>query len=177
MSDFCPATGSRVSGLGCIILQPLRFRGGAARPSRHRNGDDRRESDTTFTPAGEGGPPGWKRRWHPPPARRSVAPMSLSISELEAAIDRLYQGPIAEFTQARNTLAAECKAAGDKAGAARVKELTKPSAVAWAVNQLYWRDRERFDALAQAMAELAAAQREALGGGGAAALTDATCPK
>jgi hypothetical protein len=25
--------------------------------------------------------------------------MSLSISELEAAIDRLYQGPIAEFTQ------------------------------------------------------------------------------
>ena len=100
--------------------------------------------------------------------------MSLSISELEAAIDRLYQGPIAEFTQARNALAAECKAAGDTTGAARVKELTKPSAVAWAVNQLYWRDRERFDALAQAMAELAAAQREALGGGGAAALKDAT---
>ena len=100
--------------------------------------------------------------------------MSLSISELEAAIDRLYQGPIAEFTQARNALAAECKAAGDTRGAARVKELTKPSAVAWAVNQLYCRDRERFDALAQAMAELAAAQREALGGGGAAALKDAT---
>jgi len=100
--------------------------------------------------------------------------MSLSISELEAAIDRLYQGPIAEFTQARNALAAECKAAGDKDGAARVKELTKPSAVAWAVNQLYWRDRERFDALVVAMAQLAAAQREALGGGGAAALKDAT---
>ena len=30
------------------------------------------------------------------------------------------------------------------------------------MNQLYWRDRERFDALAQAMAELASAQREAL---------------
>ena len=89
--------------------------------------------------------------------------MSLSISELEAAIDRLYQGPIAEFTQARNALAAECKAGGDKDGAARVKELTKPSAVAWAVNQLFWRDRERFDALALAMAELAATQREALG--------------
>jgi hypothetical protein len=85
--------------------------------------------------------------------------MSLSISELEAAIDRLYQGPIAEFTQARNELAAECKAAGDKDGAARVKELAKPSAVAWAVNQLYWRERARF---------------EALGGGGAAALKDAT---
>jgi hypothetical protein len=55
-----------------------------------------------------------------------------------------------------------------------VKELTKPSAVAWAVNQLYWRDRERFESLAQAMAELASAQREALGGGGAAALKDAT---
>jgi hypothetical protein len=100
--------------------------------------------------------------------------MSFSISELEAAIDRLYQVPLAEFTQARNALAAESKAAGDKDGAARVKELTKPSAVAWAVNQLYWRDRERFDALALAMAELAAAQREALGGGGAAALKDAT---
>jgi hypothetical protein len=100
--------------------------------------------------------------------------MSLSISGLETAIDRLYQLPIAEFTQARNALAAECKAAGDKDGAARVKELTKPSAVAWAVNQLYWRERDRFDALAVAMAELAAAQREALGGGGVAALKDAS---
>jgi len=100
--------------------------------------------------------------------------MSLSISELETAIDRLYQGKVAEFTPSRNALAAECKAAGDKDGAARVKELAKPTAVAWAVNQVYWRDRARFDALAQAMTELAAAQREALGGGGAGALKDAT---
>src|SRR5262245_21195644 len=100
--------------------------------------------------------------------------MSLSISELETAIDRLYQAPVAAFTQARTALAAECKAAGDKDGAARVKELAKPTAVAGAVNQVYWRDRERFDALVEAMAELAAAQQEALRGGGAAALKDAT---
>jgi len=100
--------------------------------------------------------------------------MRAGPDELEAAIDRLYQLPVAEFTDARNALAAELKARGDKDAANRVKGLGKPTAVAWAVNQVYWSDRARFDALVTALAEVAAAQREGLGGAGAAALRDAT---
>jgi hypothetical protein len=100
--------------------------------------------------------------------------MRAGPDELEAAIDRLYQLPVAEFTDARNALAAELKTKGDKDAAARVKGLGKPTAVAWAVNQVYWGDRARWDALVTALAEVAAAQREALGGAGAAALRDAT---
>jgi hypothetical protein len=45
--------------------------------------------------------------------------------------------------------------------------------VAWAVNQLYWSDRALFDALAQALAHVAAAQRGGLAGGGGPELRDA----
>jgi hypothetical protein len=100
--------------------------------------------------------------------------MRAGPDELEAAIDRLYQLPVAEFTDARNALAVELKAKGDKDAANHVKGLGKPTAVAWAVNQVYWSDRVRFDALVTALAEVAAAQREGLGGAGAAALRDAT---
>jgi hypothetical protein len=93
--------------------------------------------------------------------------------DLEAAIDRLYELPPAQFTEARNALAAERKKAGDAAAATRVKGLLKPSAVAWAVNQVYFRDRPAFDGLANAMAEVAAAQREALTGGVAGSVRDA----
>jgi hypothetical protein len=99
--------------------------------------------------------------------------MRAGPDELEAAIDRLYQLPVAEFTDARNALAAELKASGDKDAAARVKGLGKPTAVAWAANQVYWGDRARWDALVTSLAEVAAAQRDALGGAGAAALRDA----
>ena len=40
--------------------------------------------------------------------------MRAGPDELEAAIDRLYQLPVAEFTDARNALAVELKAKGDK---------------------------------------------------------------
>jgi hypothetical protein len=100
--------------------------------------------------------------------------MTSPPSELEAAIDELYQRPVAEFTEARNALSAARKAAGDKDGAARVKGLVKPGVVAWAVNQVYFQDRERFDALVAVMTEVAAAQRGALAGSGAAQLREAT---
>src|SRR5579872_3059426 len=61
---------------------------------------------------------------------------------LEAEIDRLYQLPLDEFTEARNAVA---KDAGGEAG--RVRALGKPSVPAWIVNQLYWRDRPTWDAL------------------------------
>jgi hypothetical protein len=92
---------------------------------------------------------------------------------LDEAIDRLYQEPLAGFTEARNALAAERKAAGDKGGAERVRGLAKPTAVAWAANQLYWRERARFDALGAALMEVATAQREGLAGGSATDLREA----
>jgi hypothetical protein len=60
----------------------------------------------------------------------------------DTAIDALFALPLAEFTPARNALAAALKKAGDKAGAESVKALVKPSATAWAVNQVWWRQRE-----------------------------------
>ena len=67
----------------------------------------------------------------------------------ESGIDQLFQLPLGEFTQARNALAKEA----GKEGAA-IRELTKPPLAAWAVNQLYWQDRDTYDALIDAANEM-----------------------
>src|SRR5438552_2059905 len=70
--------------------------------------------------------------------------------KLDDDVDALFRLPLAEFTAARNTLAARLKKSGrgdEKAEADRVKALVKPSISAWAVNQLYWDHREAFDRL------------------------------
>jgi hypothetical protein len=66
-------------------------------------------------------------------------------NDIDKAIDRLYQQAPGAFTAARNELAA-------RAGARRaeIKALQKPSAAAWAVNQVYWHRRPVFDELASA---------------------------
>jgi hypothetical protein len=79
---------------------------------------------------------------------------------IEPEIDRLYQLPAEDFTRERNNLAKELK--GD--AAKRVRALPKPSASAWAVNQLYWRDRKTYDALVSTSERLRAAHRAVLGG-------------
>lgn len=66
---------------------------------------------------------------------------------LEDDIDALFKLPLAEFTSARNTLAARLKQQGRRNEAERVKLLAKPSISAWTVNQLYWKHREEFDQL------------------------------
>ena len=71
--------------------------------------------------------------------------MLVDVSErrqIEAAIDRLYQLPLDEFTAARNALAKELGKEG-----APVKTLAKPPAAAWAINQVFWQRRQAFDAL------------------------------
>jgi hypothetical protein len=73
----------------------------------------------------------------------------MATSALEREIDRLYQLPLGDFTAARNALA--------KTGGPRVRALVKPALPAWAVNQLYWRNRAAWDALVAA----AEAQRRA----------------
>lgn len=65
----------------------------------------------------------------------------------EDDVDALFRLPLAEFTGARNALAAKLKKSGRGDEAVRVKALAKPSISAWAVNQLYWNHREAFDRL------------------------------
>jgi hypothetical protein len=78
---------------------------------------------------------------------------------LEAEIDRLYQLPLDEFTPARNALAKT--AAGE---AARIRALSKPPIAAWAVNQLYWRNADVWNALVEAAGNAQRAHRAVLAG-------------
>src|ERR1700730_16877708 len=84
--------------------------------------------------------------------------------KLEDDVDTLFRLPFAEFTGARNTLAARLKKGGRGDGAALVKALVKPSISAWAVNQLYWNHREAFDRLIASGEHFHKAQTSRLGG-------------
>jgi hypothetical protein len=76
-------------------------------------------------------------------------------------IASLYQLPLAEFTAARNAMA---KAAGGASAAGVIKALEKPSVPAWAVNQLYWRERRVYDRLVRASERARAAHAQAIKG-------------
>ena len=67
--------------------------------------------------------------------------------EIESGVDEIFSLPLSEFTAARNALAARLKASGKVEESERVKALPKPPISAWAVNQLYFRNREAFDRL------------------------------
>ena len=82
------------------------------------------------------------------------------MSALDSSIDDLYQQPLNEFTQARNTLAKSLSGAEAK----RVRALAKPTFVAWAVNQVYWRARGAYDRLMKSGERLRSAQIAALEG-------------
>src|ERR1051325_6783417 len=62
---------------------------------------------------------------------------------LERQIDDLFHLPRAECARARNALRKTVRGAD----ATRVRTLEKPTVVAWAVNQVYWRAREIYDRL------------------------------
>ena len=78
---------------------------------------------------------------------------------LDDRIDQLYQLPLDEFTAARNALA---KDAGDRA--AEVKKLEKPNLAAWTVNQLYWKERDAYEAVIKAAEKMRAAYKQMLAG-------------
>src|SRR4051812_5545673 len=77
----------------------------------------------------------------------------------DADVDRLFQLPLGDFTAARNALAKKPGKDG-----AEIKALTKPPLGAWAVNQLYWRDRKTWDALVDAAENLRRANTAVLAG-------------
>ncbi len=80
------------------------------------------------------------------------------------ALDRLYQGPLEEFTGERNELAKELRADGKGPAADWVKGLPKPSRAAWLVNQLSAQKGDEVGALLNLGSELRAAQEEMLAG-------------
>src|SRR5258705_5901898 len=83
---------------------------------------------------------------------------------MASEIDDLFKLPPAEFTAARNALAAKLKKDGDAAAADRVKTLGKPSISTWIANQLYWRHRKAFDRLLAAGDQFRKAQAAQLAG-------------
>lgn len=92
---------------------------------------------------------------------------------LDEEIGGLYALPLEEFIGGRNALAAKLKKEKDAAGAEEVKGLRKPTPSAWAVNQLFQRERERMDELMEAGEKARAALHEAITSGGAESLREA----
>ncbi len=79
-------------------------------------------------------------------------------------VERLYKLPLEEFTGARNELAKELRAAGDREAADRVKALRKPSRSAWGINRLRQEDRAVLRSALKAGEQLRSAQSGALSG-------------
>lgn len=81
----------------------------------------------------------------------------VSPTSLDTAIDRLYGVPPGEFVQRRDELVRSLRADRERAAAAEVKALRKPTVAAWAVNQLARREKMRLRALFAAGDRLRAA--------------------
>lgn len=73
--------------------------------------------------------------------------MGSGTANKTSEVDALFQLPLGEFTAARNALASRLKKEGRGDEAERVKALPKPPATAWAVNQLFWRQRKEIERL------------------------------
>jgi len=82
------------------------------------------------------------------------------VAKTDEEIDALYQTPPGEFTAARNALAKTLT--GD--AARQVKSLKKPTAVPWAVNQVFWKARPVYDRVMERGHSLRTAQIASLKG-------------
>ena len=91
----------------------------AASASRAATGRDRRTT------------PVW-RRASAIPAGSQNAP----VTDLDTAVDQLQAVPLEDFVAERKRLAKELRGAGERESAAQLAKLPKPSAPAWALNQL-----------------------------------------
>jgi hypothetical protein len=85
-------------------------------------------------------------------------------SEAEERLDELYRGHPEEFVAARNELAKELRAAGDRDAAERIKKLRRPSAAAWLINLTALSSPEPLEEFADASRRLEEAQARALEG-------------
>jgi len=83
----------------------------------------------------------------------------MAANSMDDEIDQLYQLPLDEFTSARNALA---KTSGGKAS--EIKQLEKPNSAAWAINQVFWRQRPVYDKVIAAASARRDAYRQMLAG-------------
>ncbi|WP_210480184.1 hypothetical protein [Naasia sp. SYSU D00948] len=81
----------------------------------------------------------------------------MSAADLQQVADELYSLPLPQFTAERNARAKEMRSGGDRALAAEIARLPKPSVAAWAANTLV---RERGDQVGDVLS-LGAMLREA----------------
>ncbi|MCB1301702.1 MAG: hypothetical protein KDB28_10730, partial [Tetrasphaera sp.] len=79
-------------------------------------------------------------------------------ARLAAAVGRLYAVPLADFMATRTSLVAQAKADKDKALAARLGKLRKPSVAAWTLNQLVRARPDLVEEIESVGAQLRAAQ-------------------
>lgn len=79
-------------------------------------------------------------------------------------VDALYGLPLEDFTKARNRLAGELRGRGEREAADWVGALAKPTAAAWAVNQVMRTQREDARALLAAGERLRKAHEDAAAG-------------
>jgi hypothetical protein len=79
------------------------------------------------------------------------------MRDMDVATADLFSGPLTDFVSRRDALAKALRASGDRAAAAAVKSLRKPSRLAWALN-LGVRNQSAFTALETALAGTMAAQ-------------------
>jgi hypothetical protein len=100
--------------------------------------------------------------------------MAKKSKEREAAVDRLYELPLDEFTAARDELARRLKGQGDGDAGAEVKRLRKPSVAAWALNRVRRGDPGQSDELIEAGRRLREAQEQLIASGDREPLTQAS---
>jgi hypothetical protein len=86
------------------------------------------------------------------------------MAEGDDVVDGLYELDPNDFVAARNDLVKRLKKEGDKARAAEVATLKRPTPAAWAVNQLVRRHREELEELVRLGEALRDAQDRALAG-------------
>jgi hypothetical protein len=83
---------------------------------------------------------------------------------LERDIEQLFRQPLSGFVASRNALVRRLQAADRADEAAQLRTLGRPTAAAWALNQLYWNQRPLFDRLLAAGDRLRTAQQAAVRG-------------
>ena len=75
-------------------------------------------------------------------------------SKYDEALEALYRAPQPAFVAERQRLANNLKSEGDKPAAAALAKLARPSISAWAVNQLWWHARAKFEELFETASQL-----------------------
>jgi hypothetical protein len=85
-----------------------------------------------------------------------------SRTAIEATAEALYGGSLRDFANDRKRFATELRQAGDRAAAAAVATLPRPTLSAWLVNRLWRQARPEFDAMFDAAAQIRGGRLEAV---------------